>query len=98
METEAHIKTNSKAKRSILCQLRIGILCLEIELGRYVRLKINERICKLCKKKDVEDEIHFVCVCPALEPICIKYFKILNINKSEVLNGPIIEDINSCKC
>ena len=57
---------------------------LEIELGRYVRLKINERTCKLCKK-DVEDEIHFVCVCPALELIRMKYFKILNIDKSELL-------------
>ena len=84
METEAYIKTYSKSKRSILCQLRIGILPLEIELGRYVRLKINERTCKLCKK-DVEDEIHFVCVCPALELIRMKYFKILNIDKSELL-------------
>ena len=40
--------------------------------------------CKLCKK-DVEDEIHFVCVCPALELIRMKYFKILNIDKSELL-------------
>ena len=84
METEAYIKTYSKSKRSILCQLRIGILPLEIELGRYVRLKINERTCKLCKK-DVEDEIHFVCVCPALELIRMKYFKILNTDKSELL-------------
>ena len=36
-------------------------------------------------KKDVEDEIHFVCVCPALELIRMKYFKILNIDKSELL-------------
>ena len=84
METEAYIKTYSKSKRSILCQLRIGILPLEIELGRYVRLKINERTCKLYKK-DVEDEIHFVCVCLALELIRMKYFKILNIDKSELL-------------
>ena len=84
METEAYIKTYSNSKCSILCQLRIAILPLEIELGRYVRLKINERTCKLCKK-DVEDEIHFVCVCPVLELIPMKYLKILNINKSELV-------------
>ena len=83
METEGYIKTYSKSKCSTLCQLRIGILPLEIEFSHYVRLKINERICKLCKK-DVEDEIHFVCVCPAVELIRMKYLKILNINKSEV--------------
>ena len=33
IDTEAYIKTYSKAKHSILCQLRIGILPLEIELG-----------------------------------------------------------------
>ena len=49
-----------------------------------VALHLFERTCKLCKK-DVEDEIHFVCVCPALELIRIKYFKILNIDKSELL-------------
>ena len=84
METDAYIKTYTKSKCSILCQLRIGILPLEIDLGCCVRLKINERTCKLCKK-DVEDEIHFVCVCPVLKLIRMKYFKILNINKSELL-------------
>ena len=49
-----------------------------------VALHLFERTCKLCKK-DVEDEIHFVCVCPALELIRMKYLKILNIDKSELL-------------
>ena len=84
MDTERYTKIYSKSKRSILCQLRIGILPLEIELGRYVRLKLNERLCKLCNN-EVEDEVHFVCICPALEPIRIKYFNILNINKSMLL-------------
>ena len=52
-----------------------------------VALHLFERTCKLCKK-DVEDEIHFVCVCPALELIRMKYFKILNIDKSELLCPP----------
>ena len=29
--------------------------------------------------------LYFVCVCPALELIRMKYFKILNIDKSELL-------------
>ena len=37
MDTERYTKIYSKSKRSILCQLRIGILPLEIELGHYVR-------------------------------------------------------------
>ena len=82
METEAVIKTYTNAKHPIFCQHRMRMIPLEIKLGCHVILKINEIICKLCK---TEDEIHFVCVCPALEPICIKHFNILNINESEVL-------------
>ena len=60
-------------KRSLLCQLRIGILPLEIETGRYTRKKVEDIICKLCKL-DIEDEIHFVCVCPKLQAIRCKYY------------------------
>ena len=97
MKTDAFIKTYSKAERSILCQLRIGIFPLEIELGWCVRLKINEQICKLYKK-GVEDKKHFVCVCPALELISIKYFKILHINKSEVFMDQLLRILTHAKC
>ena len=39
---------------------------MAIETGRYIRpyKKPEERICPICKK-DVEDEIHFLTLCPA---------------------------------
>ena len=54
---------------------RTGILPLEIETGRYVPIfdktlkktrkrTANERICKLCRLNDIENEYHFLCVCP----------------------------------
>ena len=62
IKTEEYILSNiPKYKRSLLCQLRISILPLEIETGRYTRKEVEDRICKLCKL-DIEDEIHFVCV------------------------------------
>ena len=74
MKTEEYILSNiPKCKQSLLCQLRIGILPLEIETGRYTRKKVEDRICKLCKL-DIEDEIHFVCVCPKLQTIRYKYY------------------------
>ena len=42
IEQEDHVKTYSKSKSSILCQRRIGILPLVIELGRYVRTNVSE--------------------------------------------------------
>ena len=53
----------SKYQRSLLAQFRCGILPLEIEVGRYRDIPLNERLCKLCDKNQVEDEIHFLCDC-----------------------------------
>ena len=52
--------------RSILAKLRCGTLPLEIELGRFTRpvTPLQNRICKHCNLTAVEDECHFVIVCP----------------------------------
>ena len=55
---------NNKIERSLVAKLRCGILKLKIETGRFINLPLNERICELCDTGDVEDEKHFVCICP----------------------------------
>ena len=60
-----YLKMNiTKYQRSLFAQFRSGILPLEIEVGRYRNIDLSERICKLCDLNMVEDEIHFLCVCP----------------------------------
>ena len=54
----------SRRKRSMLAQLRFGILPLRLETGRYKGEKVEERICLLCNENKVEDEIHFIFKCP----------------------------------
>ncbi len=54
--------------RSLLSQLRYGILPLEIETGRYKNVARDHRICTLCNTA-VEDQIHFVFKCPTYENI-----------------------------
>ena len=49
--------------RSYLAQFRAGILPLEVELGRFRGLRVEERICPMCTSGQVEDEIHFLFVC-----------------------------------
>ena len=39
---------------------------LEIEIGRYQGIEAEKRICKLCNN-GVEDEIHFLLKCKALQ-------------------------------
>ncbi len=50
-------------QRSLIAQLRLGILLIHIETGRFKGTQLDERICQLCGTQEVEDEIHFVCKC-----------------------------------
>ena len=54
--------------RITLTKLRLSNHKLATEKGRYVRRykKPEERICRICKK-DVEDEIHFLTLCPTYQ-------------------------------
>lgn len=52
-----------KYRRALFTQLRLGVLPLEIETGRYHSIPLDDRICKLCNN-GVEDPIHFICLCP----------------------------------
>ena len=56
----------SQAKRSLLSQLRRGILPLEIEGGRFRGIDLENRICKMCNI-NIENECHFLCECPCYE-------------------------------
>ena len=56
------IKNISRRKRSLLCQLRIGIVPLRIETGRFRNLPGEERVCEIRGNGDIEDGKHFVWV------------------------------------
>ena len=60
---ENYVKSvSNKFQRSLIAQLRMGILPLAIETGRYTNVPVNQRMCFWCKDK-IEDELHFVCQC-----------------------------------
>ena len=63
-KSERYVKiAHSKISRSIFAQLRLGILPLEIETGRFRNIPSESRMCHFCKN-EIGDELHFVCVCP----------------------------------
>ena len=67
-ETEGYVeRTRVKADRSLLAHLRGGTAPLQIEIGRYVCLPVEERKCKTCNTGMVEDEQHFCVGCPSLK-------------------------------
>jgi hypothetical protein len=63
--------------RIALTKFRCSNHMLEIETGRHKNIIRCERLCKLCKMNVVEDEYHFLLVCPVLRNIrivCLKPF------------------------
>lgn len=64
---------NSKEEISTFCKLRLSAHKLFIEEGRYKKVPLNERICKLCRN-DIEDEEHFIFDCIKLEHIRKHFF------------------------
>ena len=52
-----------KYQRSLFAQFRAGILPLHVETGRFRNLPLEQRLCVLCDKSEVEDEYHFLCQC-----------------------------------
>jgi len=66
-------------ERSILAQIRLGILPLAVETGRFINLPLEERLCKNCNVETVEDEWHFVFDCDLYDRERTAYFdKIVN--------------------
>ena len=60
----------NRNSRTLLSKLRLGVLPLEIEKGRREKIKVprENRFCKLCNSDNkIEDEIHFLFECPALQ-------------------------------
>ena len=51
--------------RKTLRKFRCSDHTLLIETRGYKRLDVNDRICKNCSLGLIEDEIHFLLVCPA---------------------------------
>lgn len=65
-DTEKYLFADvSKSALSSFVKIRISNSNLYIERGRYLKMPVESRICKLCEN-EVEDEFHFIMSCPAL--------------------------------
>ena len=64
MCTAPHLSCNlPKYERSLISQLRLGVLPLCIETGRFVGLNEQDRTCMLCNNGQIENEAHFLFGC-----------------------------------
>ena len=69
-------------ERSVITKLRLGVLPLAIETGRYINTPLEERLCTLCDINEVETEYHFVFVCRRYEDLRDNLLNILNLEKT----------------
>lgn len=57
-----------------LSKIRMSSHNLSIESGRHRNILRNNRICEFCRS-EIEDEYHFVLICPRYQQLRVKYIK-----------------------
>jgi len=69
---EMYLDVLPKYLRIFFSRLRMFVHPLRIQTGRYTNdnRPRNERYCMVCNSHDIEDEYHFICICP-----CYSYFR-----------------------
>ena len=58
-----------------LTRFRTSSHDLEIEKGRYNRIRREDRLCKLCNLNQIETEYHFLLICPFYRDLRLQYIK-----------------------
>jgi hypothetical protein len=79
--TENYLCMNiPKFQRSLLAQLRCGILPIRIETGRYRGEAVDDRICTMCSLDCIEDEYHFLLHCTDYFNLKSEFFTSIGCN------------------
>ena len=74
LQTANYLKFNLPIKYQIaLSKLRCSVHKLKVETGRHDDIAYENRLCTLCDYNQVEDEFHFVMICPVYENLRITY-------------------------
>ena len=74
---EIYLDLLPRSLRMYISKIRLSAHSLRIQTGRYSRHRLprNERYCQCCNTLDIEDEYHFVLVCPCYNNIRKTYIK-----------------------
>ena len=73
-EQYLNFQLDNKFKYS-LTRFRTSSHDLEIEKGRYNRIRREDRLCKLCNLNQIETEYHFLLICPFYRDLRLQYIK-----------------------
>ena len=67
-------KKGNTPYRITITKLRVSCHILNIEKGRHAKLYVEQRLCTKCNLNMIEDEQHFIIVCPMYSILRKKYF------------------------
>jgi hypothetical protein len=87
--------------RNVIAKIRLSSHNLLIEVGRHSNIERSQRKCIYCDKNDIEDEFHFILICPKYSSLRTKYIHRYfterpNVHKFlELLNSPSRKTLNS---
>ena len=86
LQTASYVCFNFQIKfQNTLSKLRCSVYKLKVETGRHEGIAYEHRLCILCENNQVEDEFHFVMICPVyvnLRNVCLAIITNRNINRS----------------
>jgi len=82
----------NRKNRNVIAKLRLSSHKLFVETGRHRQIPRQDRKCILCNIDDVEDEYHFMLICPFYNnirithiPSLFKFVQLLNETSKQVL-------------
>ena len=83
---ENYVKMDlTRQQRSLLAQLRCGILPIALETGRFTNTAVEDRLCKMCTSNSVENELHFTLICPLYKEHRDKLLRAAEIDRASSL-------------
>ena len=85
----------TRYQRSLVTQLKMGILPLKFETDRYQGIPPENRLCKMCNLMTPEDEAHFMFVCPALDSIRVEAAELFDGSNVNLYTPDAIEKLSS---
>ena len=93
--TESYVANErSVGVRRVLAGLRAGCLPLGIETGRYTGIPYYQQTCRLCDLGEVEDQHHFLIICPTFKDLRLQLFNYCYSLSQTFLNSPwLVEHI-----
>ena len=75
-----------------MTKFRLSNHQLMIEKGRHISMNKKDRICPICKDKDIiEDEIHFILLCPLYSQERDAFYTDIQLNRNMITTASHIE-------